>query len=128
MAIHPDRLARWVGEARAKLAAGQLRPADLDDLLAAAKPARQRLLYLHAQHPTIHAEVVSWALHEPDDSGSTQISAQGTAHWPYDDVHAAIRDGWQVIHFPLQAAPWSDREIDVVGYEFILQKMESSHG
>jgi hypothetical protein len=127
MTIHPERLARWVSEARTKLAAGQLIAQDLDDLLAAATPARQRLLYLHALHPTIHAEVVSWALHEPDDSGHTQISATG-AGWPYDDVHAAIRDGWQVVHFPLQAAPFSDRELDVIGYEFILQKMEATHG
>ena len=42
----------------------------------------------------------------------------------YQTVHEAIMDGWEVIHFPDQQAPFDDREIDVLGYEFILQKKE----
>ncbi len=121
MPTPPDRLARWVGAARAKLAAGTLRDADLDEVLAA--QPRQRLRYLHALAPNPRSEVVSMALHEPDDVDGPQIGAE--ADWSYATVHAAIRDGWQVIHFPLQAAPFDDREIDAVGYEFILQKLES---
>jgi len=29
-----------------------------------------------------------------------------------------------VIQFPDQRAPFDDREIDILGYEFILQKLE----
>ena len=36
----------------------------------------------------------------------------------------AIVDGWQVVQFPHQQAPIADRDLEMVGYEFILQKME----
>jgi hypothetical protein len=39
-------------------------------------------------------------------------------------VHGAIVDGWQVVQFPHLQAPFDDSDLDVVGYEFILQKME----
>ena len=32
--------------------------------------------------------------------------------------------GWRVVHFPQQRAPFDDREIDVLGQEFILEKLE----
>ena len=41
-------------------------------------------------------------------------------------MHDAVLDGWQVVHFPQQLAPFDDREIDVLGYEFVLQKLEES--
>jgi hypothetical protein len=44
--------------------------------------------------------------------------------WPYNTVHEAIVDGWQIVQFPHHQAPFNDRDLDVVGYEFILQKME----
>ena len=43
---------------------------------------------------------------------------------PYLNVHDAIVDGWRVVHFPQQRAPFDDREIDVLGQEFILEKLE----
>ena len=39
------------------------------------------------------------------------------------DVSVPGLDGWQVIQFPNQLAPFDDREIDILGYEFILQQM-----
>ena len=48
----------------------------------------------------------------------------GELEWPYRTVHEAIVDGWQVVQFPHLQAPFDDRDLDVVGYEFILQKME----
>ena len=63
-----------------------------------------------------------------------QAAAAGTAakpeiiaeelDWPYQTVHEAIVDGWQIVQFPHLQAPFDDRDLDVVGYEFILQKME----
>ena len=42
----------------------------------------------------------------------------------YRTVHEAIVDGWQVVQFPHLQAPFDDRDLDVVGYEFIVQKLE----
>ena len=117
----------WVARARASLANGNIRETDLDDLLASVRAAaqrqRQRLLYLHATTPSIRSEVIGTALHEPVAGSVTQVASQ--AEWPYKTVHHAILDGWQVIHFPQQRVPFDDREIDVLGFEFILQKMEA---
>ena len=117
----------WVDKTRAKMKGGVLIESDLDELLqsvrTSSKTARQRLLYLHAASPSIRSEVVAMALHEPVAGSITEI-ATAPQEWPYQIVHDAILDGWRVIHFPDQRAPFDDREIDILGYEFILQKLE----
>jgi hypothetical protein len=88
---------------------------------------RQRLLYLHAATPSIRSRVIGMALHEPVAGSVTEITPEAPGApwaWPYGTVHDAVVDGWQVIHFPQQLAPFDDREIDVLGYEFVLQKLE----
>jgi len=84
---------------------------------------RQRLLYLHASHPSIRSRVIAAALHEPVRGSITQIDPLAT-EIPYSSVFDAILEGWRVVHFPDQRAPFDDREIDIVGYEFILEKLE----
>jgi hypothetical protein len=120
----------WAEQARAKLRNGGLAEADLDALVTALRswsPRHQRLLYLQATTPSIRSQVIGMALHEPVAGSVTEVN--GDSSWPYVTVHAAILDGWQVIHFPQQRLPIDDREIDVLGFEFILQKMEEvSHG
>jgi hypothetical protein len=86
------------------------------------KVVRQRLLYLHAATPSLRSQVIGMALHEPVRGTLTQITTEGQ-EWPYGTVHDAILDGWHVIQFPEQRAPFDDREIDILGYEFILQKL-----
>jgi len=116
----------WAAEARLRARSGGVTEADIDALLAAVHTAgdspRQRLLYLHAVTPSIRSKVIGMALHEPVPGSITQITADSI--WPYTTVHDAVLDGWQVISFPQQRVPFDDREIDVLGYEFILQKME----
>jgi hypothetical protein len=90
----------------------------------ARRVTRQRLLYLHAATPSIRSRVIGMALHEPVPGSVTEITPEAP-EWPYGTVHDAILDGWQVIHFPQQLAPFDDREIDILGYEFILQKLET---
>lgn len=85
---------------------------------------RQRLLYLHARTPSVFSEILGCTPIEPLPGYSVGISA-GEAEWPYSSVHDAIIDGWQVVQFPHQQAPFDDRDLDLVGYEFILQKMEA---
>ena len=116
----------WVAEARDKVAAGSLAGADLDCLVESVGgklKQRQRLFYLHASSPSIYANLVGSALHEPETGWKSQIDPL-EPELPYDSVHQAILDGWRVIHFPQQMAPYDDREIDVIGYEFVLEKME----
>ena len=60
---------------------------------------------------------------EPIEGYRVEIVAD-ELDWPYSTVHEAIVDGWQVVQFPHLQATFDDRDLDVVGYEFILQKME----
>ena len=121
----------WATDARTKVEAGTISGTDLDTLLAAVNEChcvggRQRLLYLHASNPSIYSELIGGALHEPESGAITQIDPMAP-ELPYNSVHEAVTDGWRVIHFPQQLAPFEDREIDVMGYEFILEKMEGRH-
>lgn len=83
---------------------------------------RQRLLYLHTRAPSVTAAVIGMAQHEPVRGGYDTLRTR--TDWPYETVHDAIVDGWQVIHFPNLMAPYDDRELSYVGYEFVLQKLE----
>jgi hypothetical protein len=122
----------WTAEMRSKVASGTFGPTDLDELLAKvraaesnghAKPVRQRLLYLHATTPSIGSPLVGATLHEPVQGGVSQMDP-ARKDPEFTSVHHAIQEGWQVIHFPQQVSPFDDKEIDVLGYEFILQKLE----
>ena len=84
---------------------------------------RQRLLYLHARTPSVFSEILGFTLIEPVYGFQVEISG-GEFEWPYTNVHDALVDGWQVVQFPHLQSPYSDTDLDVVGYEFILQKME----
>ena len=118
-------VAAWVDAVRRKLqAGGALAEADLDRLQADCRGARtrQRLLYLHAATPSIYSSLVAAAVHEPVAGSVTQIDPQAP-ELPYRNVHDAIVAGWRVVHFPQQRAPFDDREIDLMGHEFILEKL-----
>lgn len=84
---------------------------------------RQRLLYLHARTPSVFSEILGLTLIEPVAGFKVEISAE-EPQWPYRTVHDAMVEGWQVVQFPHLQAPFDDRDLDVIGYEFILQKME----
>ena len=126
-----EAIDRWIDEARAKLEDGGIQQEDLDRLHqiinANRVHTRQRLLYLHAATPGIRSQVIGMALHEPIEGSVTEIVTE-EQDWLYNTVHDAILDGWQVIHFPNQRTEFDDREIDILGYEFILQKLEVYNG
>lgn len=117
----------WLDSAHEKLATGVLCEDDLEQLRKTVRVLvpnlRQRLLYLHTREPSVYAEVIGMAEHEPVPGRRDRMRTRET--WPYATVQEALADGWQVIHFPNQMAPFDDREVDFVGYEFILQKMEA---
>ena len=125
-----DAIEGWIDEARAKLKDGEIQKGDLDQLhqiISTNHGTRQRLLYLHAATPSIRSQVIGMALHEPVQGSVTEIMTE-EQDWPYNTVHDAVLDGWQVIHFPDQRTEFDDREIDILGYEFILQKLEVYDG
>lgn len=117
---------QWLSTAQGKLTASGVTQEDLQDLqqLVQQSAPRQRLLYLHTRAPSITAAVIGMAQHEPVANGCDTL--QTRTEWPYATVHEAIVDGWQVIHFPNLMAPYDDRELSYVGYEFILQKLEET--
>jgi hypothetical protein len=120
------KVQRWLSRAREQLENGGVTAGDLEALsrlVAGRTVVRQRLLYLHATTPSIRSGVIGMALHEPVPGSVTQIEPVAQ-EIPYGTVHDAILDGWQVLQLPDQRAPFDDREIDVLGYEFILQKLE----
>lgn len=124
-------LEAWIANAKARLAKGELRAEELDAVRSLVpRPGsklRQRLLYLHAVTPNIGARLVGAALHEPVTGGVARVDPT-VPELPYKSVHDALKDGWQIVHFPQQMAPFDDQEIDILGFEFILQKMEPFDG
>ncbi len=126
-----EAIDRWIDEARTKLKDGGVQGGDLDQLRRIISSnrvhTRQGLLYLHAATPGIRSQVIGMALHEPIEGSVTEIVTE-EQDWLYNTIHDAILDGWQVIHFPNQRTEFDDREIDILGYEFILQKLEVYNG
>lgn len=119
-----EALLAWLDTAQVNVDKGGISIDDLNrlrQLLQAAQP-RQRLLYLHTRTPSIYGSVIGMAQHEP--VADQQDTLRTRDQWPYNTVHDAMVDGWQVVHFPNLMAPYDDREVSYVGYEFILQKME----
>ena len=121
-----NQIYQWITEVRQKIANSGISEADLDQLTTIVKQqqVRQRLLYIHAATPNIRSQVVATGYHEPVKGSVTEIDPD-IDDWPYRSVHDAILDGWQVIQFPDQRTNFDDCEIDVLGYEFILQKLEA---
>lgn len=126
MASLQQTVTHWLRSAEGKVTASGVTQEDLQGLkqLVQQSTQRQRLLYLHTRAPSITAAVIGMAQHEPVAGGCDTLHTR--TEWPYATVHEAIVDGWQVIHFPNLMAPYDDRELSYVGYEFILQKIEET--
>lgn len=126
MASLQQAVTHWLRNAEGKVTSSGVTQEDLQGLkqLVQQSTQRQRLLYLHTRAPSITAAVIGMAQHEPVADGFDTL--QTRTEWPYATVHEAIVDGWQVIHFPNLMAPYDDRELSYVGYEFILQKIEET--
>lgn len=124
MSTLKDSIATWLAAAESHLGNGGVQAADLESLRQLVQKAqpRQRLLYLHTRGGSVQAPVIGMAEHEPVPGYEDTLRTRDD--WPYKTVHEAIVDGWQVIHFPQQMVPFNDSELDYVGYEFILQKIE----
>ena len=120
----------WLDNARGKFDRGTLEKSDLDQLgktvQSVTQDTRQRLLYVHTREPSVHSEIIGMAEHEPVVGQRDRLRTR--KDWPFGTVQEAMADGWHVIHFPNLMAPFDDREVDFIGFEFILQKMEIFNG
>jgi hypothetical protein len=122
-----DEVKSWVEKMRPKIGAKGIDADDLDALIGTVMRTggqkRQRLLYLHSSGMSVLSPVFAMDLREPTRQPNGYY-LEPEPKIPYNSVHDAIVDGWRVIHFPNQAAPFDDREINILGYEFILEKLE----
>ncbi|MDA0838961.1 MAG: hypothetical protein O2857_14365 [Planctomycetota bacterium] len=84
---------------------------------------RQRLMYMHLTSLSPTSTCISWTIFEPDGKHRPAISAD--AEIPYQNVVEALADGWLVLQAPDPRLPFDDHELDILGYQFILQKMEN---
>ena len=122
------QIEQWIHSAQKKIDNGSICQADLDYLasILLSQHIRQRILYIHAVTPSIRSQLIAMSLHEPIKDQTAEIDPD-YGEWPYRSVHDAVLDGWQIVQFPDQRANFDDREIDILGYEFILQKLEAYH-
>ena len=126
MRKNSNQIEQWIRKAQEKITNSSICETDLDQLasIVSSQDIRQRILYIHSVTPSIRSQIVAMSLHEPVRDCVTEIDPDFD-QWPYRSVHDAILDGWQIIQFPDQRANFDDREIDILGYEFILQKLET---
>lgn len=87
-------------------------------------PKLQRLLYISAESTHPQSPALSAAIYEPVAGSVSQLDPTSTG-LPYDSVHAAVMDGWRVIQAPDQwAGLAAEAAGDVIGYQFVLEKIE----
>ena len=118
-----DRVEGWLEEARRKHGAGQLTDEDfehLKHLLGSGQPARQEILYLQASSTSPISRVVGMALYRPGEVHGSYSLESG--EFPYNNVMAAVEDGWRVVQFPVPPTQFSDHSVDYVGFEFVLER------
>ena len=122
------QIEQWIHSAQKKIDNDSICQADLDYLssILLSQHIRQRILYIHAVTPSIRSQLIAMSLHEPIKDQIAEIDPD-YGEWPYRSVHDAVLAGWQIMQFPDQRANFDDREIDILGYEFILQKLEAYH-
>ena len=85
---------------------------------------KQRILYLSAESTDPKSPTISQALHEPvkDDIVEIDPTSKGLT---YKSVHEAVVDGWRIVHFPNQRSSIANSEEEIIGFQFILEKMEN---
>ena len=84
---------------------------------------KQRLLYLSGQSTDPRSPAISQALHEPVDGTIVEIDPTSRG-LDYATVHDAVVDGWRIVHFPDQRGSVHDSDVEVIGFQFILEKLE----
>ena len=69
----------------------------------------------------MRAQIVSWQLYDPDESGEPALPSSEP---PYTSVLEAVADGWRILQFPSpQNYPFTT-ENSYVGYEYVLERFD----
>ena len=82
---------------------------------------KQRLLYISSETTHLQSRALSIAFYEPVTGFIAEIDPSVDT-FQYDSVHEAVIDGWRVVHFPDQRGCDT---LDLIGYQFILEKLEN---
>ena len=93
----------------------------LDSLPATAKAKRQDILYIQARGNSLDSQVLGMLLVK---GGKIDPGSPDPNQWPYQNVLAAMDDGWRVISFPNMAIMMDDSTTFGLGCEFILEKWQ----
>ena len=84
---------------------------------------KQRILYLSAESTDPKSPTLSQALHEPLNNDIVEIDPTSKG-LDYKTVHEAVVDGWRIVHFPDQRSSNPSSEEEIIGFQFILEKIE----
>src|SRR5688572_803923 len=117
----------WAERAEERLTNETLSRGDVQELKALVSgrwSVRQRLLYVYTSTPSPESQIMAMYRVDPVPHGG-QNDLSPDPQFPYPSVLDAMIDGWHVVQFPEYGSHnVQDREIDVQGYQFILQKLE----
>ena len=91
----------------------------LQSLVLLDAPQPQQLLYLQTNATGLDAGVIGISLIA---EGKVQELPADPSQWPYQNVLAALADGWRVIKFPELALLLQEEHTLGLGCEFILEK------
>ncbi len=81
----------------------------------------QDLLYLQCRGTSPDSQAIGMMMVR---NGMIEQGAANADQWPYQNVLAAIADGWRVISFPNLALMMDDSTTFGLGCEFILEKWQ----
>jgi hypothetical protein len=82
-------------------------------------PPKQELLYLQCHNTSPDSQAIGMMMVR---NGQLDQGPADASQWPYQNVLAALADGWRVISFPNLALMTDDRKTFGLGCEFILER------
>ena len=80
---------------------------------------KQELLYLQCHNTSPGSQAIGMTIVR---DGRVEDGPSDPRQWPYQNVLAAIADGWRVISFPNLALMTDDQKTFGLGCEFILER------
>lgn len=113
----------WIRQSEEKVSNGEgVSLQDLRELSAMRDAGQQHLLYIWADQDRVDAGVISWNYFGPFKS---EFHFDPKNECPYENVVAAMADGWRVVSFPATEYPMENAH-NQLGFEFILERYYQS--
>jgi hypothetical protein len=104
---------------RGELTESRLRSAFASAAGAGGSQPKQELLYLQCYNTSPDSQAIGMMMVR---DGQLDQGPADASQWPYQNVLAALADGWRVISFPNLALMTDDRKTFGLGCEFILER------